>query len=262
MALPRKQASDQADWLTALASAQADPRTPERASELVEKAAADVRARLGLFGRKPAYGWSGGKDSLVLEVVCAAAGIDDGVLVISDLEYPAFLAWATDNMPHGLSVEVRPWDLSWLAKHPEMLFPTTSAVASRWFSGVQHWGQRRYVARRSVDVLLMGRRRSDGNYCGKGSDAYRDKAGFVRWSPIAHWSHEDVLTVLAGYSIGLPPCYTWPRGFRVGTGSWAARQWCPTPAEGWAEVYSIDPTVVEGAASMIPSAAVFLAQAP
>ena len=46
----------------------------------------------------------------------------------------------------------------------------------------------------------------------------------------------------------LPPFYRWPRGYRVGTHAWAARQWCETEAQGWAEVHTIDPEIVKLAA--------------
>lgn len=258
MKLPRKQASAQVEWLTALEEIQA---TADRgkADAMIEEAAADVRKRLPSIGRYPAYGWSGGKDSMVIRLVAEAAGVSEAVLVITDLEYPEQLAWLTDHMPAGLEVVLRPWDLEWLSKHPEMLFPRDAATASRWFAGVQHWGQRRYCKDRGVDVLLMGRRRADGNYIGRGgADVYRDKDGFARWSPLADWSHEQVLYVLAAYEVPLAPSYFWPRGFRVGTGAWPARQWTESTEHGWTEVYEIDPTVVETAALVLPSAAAFL----
>lgn len=252
--IPRKQRSTQADWTDALAAAYAEPDYA-RADALIEQAADEVRRKLPLVGRRPAYGWSGGKDSLALAEVMSAAGVENCVLVISGLEWPAFLGWVTDNMPWNLHVECRSQiDLRWLADHPEMLFPTEAGTASRWFALVQHAGQRHYCKRFGVDVLLMGRRRADGNHVGRGG-LYRDRGGFVRWSPIADWSHEDVLTVLGSRQIELPPCYGWPRGFRVGTGPWPARQWTENQAHGWAEVAAIDPSVLElAAAADLPGA--------
>lgn len=249
----RKQQSDTADWHRALDAMRAKPGIADHARQLVAAEAAKVRSTLPLLGRRFAYGWSGGKDSLVLELVAEAAGVTDCVLVISELEYPAFLAWSTDNMPAGLTVEVRPWDLDWLASHLDMLFPADAGTAARWFSGVQHWGQRRYCKREAIDTLLIGRRKADGNHCGP-QGVYRDKGGFIRYSPLVDWDNRMVLTVLAGYEIELPPCYSWPRGFRVGTGPWAARQWTGSIENGWAEVAEIDRSIVETAAEMIPSA--------
>jgi 3'-phosphoadenosine 5'-phosphosulfate sulfotransferase (PAPS reductase)/FAD synthetase len=221
-AIPRKQRSTQADWLDALRSAYETPDR-SRAERLVGEAAERIARRCD--GLRASFGWSGGKDSQALRVVAEAAGVDRCVLVISELEYPAFLGWATDNMPWGCHVDARPLDLYWLYRNPEMLFPQDATTASKWFRQVQHAGQRAYCREDRIDVLLMGRRRADGNYLGAGGE-YRDRSGFVRSSPIGDWSHEDVLCVLGAYDMSLPPCYGWPRGFRVGTGPWPARQWC------------------------------------
>lgn len=256
--IPKKQRSSQADWTGALVAAYEQPEH-ERAETLVTEAAARLRRSVAPYG-PVAFGWSGGKDSQALRIVAAAAGVTDCCLVITDLEYPAFLAWATDHMPWGLSVVNVGLDLAWLAAHPEMIFPRDARQAGRWFSRVQSAGLRRYCQRERVGVLLLGRRRADGNFVGPaGADRYRDRAGFVRYSPLANWSHEDVLCVLGANRAPLPPCYGWPRGFRVGTGPWPARQWAESENHGWAEVDEIDPGVVRHAATMLPAAERYLA---
>lgn len=248
--LGRKQSSDHADWLRVWSAIRLAP-DHGRAQALVSGAA----ERLARFshGRRVAYGWSGGKDSLALQAVAEAAGLTRSVLVVSCLEFPAFSEWVERHAPEGLTTEVRAnLDLDWLAAHPEMLFPRQANVASRWFALTQHAGQRAYAKRTDLDVLVLGRRRADGNYLGKqvepGSYAYLDRGGFTRFSPIADWSHEDVLHVIAAYGLAMPPIYDWPRGFRVGTGPWPARQGTADNAQGWRETYAIDPSIVRLAA--------------
>lgn len=242
--LARKQASVHEDWLEPARLAYEHPDRV-RAAMLVAQAA--ERTQRHTAGRRAAYGWSGGKDSQALRVVCEAAGVDRAVLVISELEYPAFLAWATDHMPWGLHVEARPLDMAWLRRHQDMLFPSDNRIAARWFKAVQHDGQRDFCERYDVDALVIGRRIADGNQCGP-DGLYRDRGRFWRISPMFDWSHEDLLCVLGAYEMPLPPCYGWPRGFRVGTGPWPARQWCRSLAHGWAEVLTIDSDIVEHAA--------------
>lgn len=256
MRLPRKQMSNHQDWIAARRAILLDPGTPARARALISEAAARVRARAGQATR-PVVAWSGGKDSLALKVVTDEAGVEDSMLVISGLEYPAFLAWVASAMPWRLHVELRAGiNLAWLKANPHMLFPADAATAAKWFAQVQHAGQRSYAAATGTDLLIMGRRTADGNHCGRRTPLgheYADKTGFARYSPIAGWSHEDVLCVLSYAGIDLPPCYSWPRGFRVGTGPWPARQW--TDGNGWAEIAQIDPAVVElAAAAGIPGA--------
>jgi len=250
--IPRKQRSTQEDWTATLEDAYARPDRA-RADDLVGRAAEALRARLSDAAR-PAYGWSGGKDSQGLRIVADAAGLTTAVSVISELEYPAFLEWLTDNMPHDCWVEDVGLDLDWLRLHPEMLFPD-GPHAAKWFSLLQHSGQRAYCRSEGCDLLVLGRRTADGNFIGRGENEYVDRGGFIRYSPIADWTHEDLLCVLGAHASPLPPCYWWPRGFRVGTGPWPARQWCPDRAAGWAEVTEIDPRVTELAAEAnIPGA--------
>lgn len=212
-----------------------------------------------LSGRRPAFAWSGGKDSLALQVVCEAAGVFECCLGMTNLEYPAFLQWITDHMPHELSVYSNGWDIEWLTKHPQMLFPKDSKTASEWFKGTQHSAQRRFFSDYGATTLFVGRRLADGNYCGKGF-AYTAN-GVTRASPIADWSHEDVLACLhyEGMADDLPPFYRWPRGYRCGTHSWPARQWCDSDMHGWSEVYEIDASLVtDAAAAGMSSAADYL----
>jgi hypothetical protein len=139
-----------------------------------------------------------------------------------------------------------------------MIFPQTSRTASIWFKGTQHAAQDKFCKKTKTNVLFMGRRLVDGNYCGK--DFYYESKGIIKVSPIADWSHEDVLACLhyEGKSKNMPPFYKWPRGYRCGTHSWPARQWCKSIGDGWTEVYNIDKTIVIEASSKIDSAKKFL----
>lgn len=218
------------------------------------------------FARKRvAFGWSGGKDSIALAAVCEAAGFTQCVFgMTSGLEYPAWLEWVTDNMPDELTVLRNAWDINWLAKNPQMLFPVNARIAAKWFKGIQHWAQETYFTQQRLDVLLLGRRRSDGNFCGSGKLPMYAARGVVRCSPIADWSHELVLASLKydWLDLGktLPPFYRWPRGFRCGTHAWPARQWTQSTQHGWQEIWQIDASIVRLAASRgIHGAAHFIA---
>jgi len=204
--------------------------------------------------------WSGGKDSLALAHVAQLAGVTECVLSICRLEYPAFLQWVTDHMPPGLTVVDTGQDLRWLRGHPEMLFPQ-GKNGPRWFTLVNHAGQARYYRDHRLGVLLLGRRLKDGNYCGPASAGYEyTSKGVTRCSPLATWPHEAVLRLLDREKISLPPCYSWPRGWQVGTGAWPARQWTDSPDQGFEEVWQIDPDVIRAAAPELPAAAAWLSR--
>lgn len=214
--------------------------------------------RLKTAGKNAAFAWSGGKDSLVLEHICYMAGITSCVLVICDLEYQAFLQWVTDNMPPELSIINTGQDLEWLTAHQQMLFPQDSKTAAQWFHMVQHRGQAKYYKENNLDVMLLGRRKSDGNYVGKGDNIYTNGQGITRYSPLADWSHEQILAFIHYYNVVLPPFYEWQNGYYCGTHPWAARQWTGSIENGWKEVYQIDSSIVTRAAELIPSAKAFL----
>ena len=87
---------------------------------------------------------------------------------------------------------------------------------------------------------------------------YTNTKGITRFSPIADTRHEEILAIIHYYHLPMPPIYSWPRGFRVGTHCWASRQWCGSVENGFREVYEIDSSLVEEAANYIPSARQFL----
>lgn len=216
-------------------------------------------AKLTISNKRVGYAWSGGKDSVALKFIMDQCAIEQCVLGMThDLEYPEFLQFVTDNMPDGLTVHNSGHDLNWLAGHPQMLFPRTSNIAARWFKQVQHKAQDTFFKDRQLDILCLGRRKLDSNYTGKGSNIYTNKKGITRYSPIADWSHEMVLALMHYYALPVAPFYRWVNGWVVGSGNWAARQWTGSLAKGWGEVYSIDPSRVEFAATRLHSAKSYL----
>lgn len=254
--LGRKQIADQRAWLDALGTVQRRV-SRMRVDMLAQRTAETIKTRVA--GRAAAFAWSGGKDSLVLERVCYMAGIRECVLGLCDLEYPAFLRWATDHMPEELQIVNTGQNLEWLAANPHTLFPQGAREAGAWFKRVQHTAQRLYFKEHDLGVLLLGRRRIDGNHVGpKGRDEYTDRAGVTRYSPLADWTHDEILGFLSYRHITLPPNYYWRKGFRVGTGPWAARQYTGSTREGWREVFEIDPSIVREAAGYLDSARRFL----
>lgn len=255
----KKQGTTQAEWQAALAAIRAGRYPAGRLDRLIGQAVAEIRRMAA--GKQVAFAWSGGKDSIALEYVMREAGIADCVMGICNLEYPAFLRWVTAHMPLGLEVVNTGQDLDWLAAHPDMLFPKSAVVAAKWFKMIQHTAQARFYRRRRLDLIVLGRRRADGNYLGPpGANVYTNREGVTRYSPLADWTHEDVLALVERAGGNWPPIYAWPRGFQIGTHAWPARQWTRSVEHGWSEVHAIDPAVVREASKRIPSAAAFLAR--
>lgn len=253
--LGRKQRIKNSEWINAMENIESLVSKKDL-ELLVKKTVADIKKKTK--GKKAAFAWSAGKDSLVLDQICHMAGINACVLVVCNLEYPAFLKWVEANKPPELEIINTGQDLRWLSNHPHMLFPQDSKAAAQWFHIVQHRGQARYYKDHELNVLLLGRRRADGNYVGKGENIYTNGQGVTRYSPLSEWSHEQVLAFIHYYNVALPPIYEWKNGYLCGTHPWAARQWTGSVENGWKEVYEIDHSVVREAAEHIPSAKEFL----
>jgi 3'-phosphoadenosine 5'-phosphosulfate sulfotransferase (PAPS reductase)/FAD synthetase len=236
--------------------------TKQQLDEKIDHAVAETREVLKRHSR-PVFGWSGGKDSQALIGVMRRAGVEGCLMGMTNLEYPEFLQWVTDNMPDDLEIFNNGDDLAWLATHQSMLFPQDSPTAAKWFKRIQHKAQHLHCQKHGTDLLILGRRRADGNWMGRdGSGYYQNAEKHQVYCPIRDWTHEDVMAFCHYYNTPLPPIYHWPNGWQVGTGCWAARQYTGSIENGWREVFSIDPSIVHSAAALIPSARAFLSSQP
>lgn len=253
--LGRKQRIKNSDWIDTFEKIE-QLVSKEELDQLVEKTVRDIKKKTK--GKKAAYAWSGGKDSLVLGEICQRAGITPCVLVICNLEYKAFTEWVEGHKPPELSIINTGQDMKWLTGHLNMLFPQDSKFAARWFQIVQHRGQTKYYKEHELDMLLLGRRRADGNYVGKGDNIYTNGQEVTRYSPMSDWTHEQVLAYIHYYSLEMPPIYNWKNGYLCGTHPWPARQWTGSVENAWTEIYEIDSSIVTEAAEYIQSAKDFL----
>lgn len=253
--LGRKQKTGNEAWLETIRNIESLV-SRDALDDLVEKTVQDIQEKTS--GKFAAYAWSGGKDSIVLSKICEMAGIDHSMIGICDLEYPAFLKWIQENKPAGCEVINTGQNLEWLSKHPEMLFPQDSETAAKWFSIVQHRAQRIYSQKQNIDILILGRRRADGNYVGRKTNIYTDGKGVTRYSPLADWKHEHILAYIHYHNLPLPPIYGWHNGYVCGTHPWPARPKTGNEENGWREVYNIAPEVVITAAELLPGAKAYL----
>jgi len=253
--LGKKQRIKNESWLETLANI--ETLMPE--AEVKKLAAATIKEiKATIKGKKAAYGWSGGKDSIVLDKLCEAAGINNSLLGICNLEYPAFMKWLEENKPENCEIVNTGQDLEWLLKRLNLLFPQDAKTAAPWFNGVQLAAQARYCKNQKLDILVLGRRLADGNFVGKGTNIYTNNDGITRYNPISDWKHEHILAYIHYNQLPLPPIYAWVNGYLCGTHPWPARQWTGSIENGWSEVYSIDPEIVKSVADRIESARLFL----
>lgn len=198
-------------------------------------------------GHTCALAWSGGKDSLVLYELADQAGITQGVCGLTrDLEYPAMEQWLAAYTPQGITLWRRPIDYAWLLTHQDWLFPRTAD--QRGPQMIWQVAQDEYCAARGCDLLLLGRRRLDENFVGRDGSGLYLARGVWRYNPLRDWTHEEVLASLHYHRIALPPLYGWYNGFTEGTHPWPRRGHTRDDADAWAQLASIDASIVEEAA--------------
>lgn len=213
------------------------------------------RISIATAGKKAAYAWSGGKDSLVLADLCRQLNIRTSALFLTKLEFPVFEKWLLENKPEGCEVMQLPFDLDWLQAHPDMLFPV-GPTRQVWHKILQRDSMVAFFQQRKLDILMIGHRTKDGNNCGK--EGYvRRKDGVVLFAPLYDWPHEMILAYLHYHHISLPPIYEWENGFLNGTQPWATYK-CSDETDGWRKVYRLDPSIVYAAAEKLNSARNFL----
>jgi hypothetical protein len=200
-------------------------------------------------GKHVGYAWSGGKDSIALELVMDAAGIHECMFGRTDLEYHAFTDWLTTHQPPDLVIYNNSWDVDWLKRHESMLFAYDARTRGQWYHGIWLVPQLKFAKTRKLDILITGKRRDDGNVLVDPQAKQYVSGGVNRYAPLWNWTHADVFAALIyrDRMATLPPFYGWPRGYRAGTHAWAARK-SKTWDDGFADVLQIEPArVIEAA---------------
>lgn len=237
----------------------ADYVPQDEAERAIELAADEVRKVVGGQRDEVVYGWSGGKDSLALQVVMEAAGIRRSVLgTIPYLEWRSYLAWVEEHQPDGL-VHLGNTDLSpaWLAqpKNHQYLFPATSKLGYFWTNAGTRWAQKRYQQQHEPPFQIYGRRWADGNQIGPDGFSFNKASGVRSYSPLRSWSHELTLAVIHYSKLTLPPLYYQPYGWTAGTGTWSGRR-IGDHDTSWSATWAIEPDRVrEAAYAGVPGAA-------
>lgn len=97
--LGRKQSvRNNEDWKNALDHIE-ETASKKELDSLVKKTVKDIKEKCK--GKKAAYAWSAGKDSLVLGEICEKAGIDQSVLVRCNLEYTQYMKQLKESNEYG-----------------------------------------------------------------------------------------------------------------------------------------------------------------
>lgn len=232
--------------------------TEAEANEAVEAAAAETLTVLEGRPDQAVYGWSGGKDSIALEVVMQRAGVRRCLMgSIPHLEFRTFMAWCEEHQPdHLVHLPNNDVDLRWLAdpRNDRYLFPANYTDGYKWTVLGTRRAQFLYQEQHHPAMQIYGRRTIDGNIIPSTPYGIHRTRKLTTYSPIRHWPHELVLAVIHYNGKKLPPVYSWPHGWRTGNSSWPGRR-LGTRDESFAATYGVEPDLIREAASVVPAAA-------
>ena len=249
MALGRKQASKNSDWIEAWEKC-TDIISKEHIQQITNQAIQRIRAVIELnHFERIGYAWSGGKDSIVLYDILEKSGIErvGGILALYEHEFPEFVEWIYKHKPSDLSiVKTNAFTDDFLNAHPEYLFPMETKYKDAYLP--PRWKvQNNFISKHGIDCMILGRRLADGNNCGRREHGYisTSKTG-CKFNPIAEWTHEEVLAYIRHNNLPLPPTYFYENGFQAGTQVWTEKRRINGHFfETFDLLMSIDPRIIE-----------------
>lgn len=168
------------------------------------------------------YGWSGGKDSVVLQRVCEIAGVKKSVLGICDrqFEFPAMHDFCIENKPPMCDVYTAAISYDFLENNPKYLFPYKYRDRRALHPRLVIHASWEYCRKKNgCETLLLGHRVKDGNICGD-NGLYMGRTGLTKLCPIYDFTHEEVFAAIKYFNLPLAPIYSMPDGYNMGTGPW------------------------------------------
>lgn len=229
-------------------------RTRDETENLIQKTVTEVKKVCA--GHKPAYAWSGGKDSIALQIVCEDAGINNGFCAYNQLFFSESIRFFFENKPKGIIMIDTGEDYEWLAKHPSFLFPPSSS--NNWSNKTHLKCQRDYMKAYGADLILMGKRTQDGNWVPKQSLINVGANGVPVYCPIREWSHEDVICAIRYRGKNISSFYFREGGgFHYGDTKFALMSPMKgeTVYDAWNRIYKLEPEkVIRSAEAGIPTA--------
>lgn len=248
--LKKKHSNSQKEWLEVWNNYQ-DYRTKDEVESLIQKTVSEIKSICK--NKRPAYAWSGGKDSIALQIVCEDAGIRKGFCCYNDLYFSRSIEFFKNNHPDGIELFNSGEDIAWLSKHPDMLFPK---VVHKWSERTHLRYQPIYCKKENIDILMMGKRRQDMNFVSN-NIVNKSKDGVNIYCPIRNWTHEDVICAIRYRNKQLSPVYFTEDGFHYGDTKFAIMnpQKGETLKDAWIRIYKIEPKkLIDSAKAGLPQA--------
>lgn len=208
-------------------------------------------------GKKCAYAYSGGKDSVVLSILCNKIGIYDGVCAISSLFFDESIAHIKATLPSDLTLVDTGQNMQWLFENQKRFLFSDNMF--QWYTIGHLKAQKEYHDQSGIDLMLKGKRKQDGNNLGKDLIRTNSRTG-AEYNPLRDWTHEEVIAYMRYHGKTLSPFYWTKYGFHFGDVEWPSMnlQKGMTVYDMWDYIYSFQPSAVIEAAKGIDTAEKYL----
>lgn len=223
--------------------------------------------RQTIKGHNVAFGWSGGKESIVLADLMRDTSVHRSVLALNScLCYSSFTKWCLEHKPKDCEVFDSYQTLNFRVMRQLGIeaFSDDLKQYHKFTEMTDHKAYPYFCKKNGITMFILGRRKRDNNICGKAphyitTNKLRDYCCF---SPMAEWTTEEVLGYIRYFKGGyeaLPPQYRYVNGWQQGSDAPIYLHLeGKTRNEMWQLVYDNDKELVERASSYLKSAQIFL----
>lgn len=166
----------------------------------------------------PVWGWSGGKESVVLEYVLRPFDWR-AVCVLTHLELPQTERFIARHLPKKSDIVTTRHDLIWLRDNPEFLFPRTEAARTEYKRQTVTEPLERYAKDYEAGMLITGRRRANGDSVP--GVVYVGERSVRSFAPLLELSTAEIWAIIRHFDLPINPLYNQLMSSLVrGTGGW------------------------------------------
>ena len=198
------------------------------------------------------YGWSGGKDSLVITSILEKTKYKfKGYCVLYPLNFLCFNDFCIKNKPTNVNIYYdNRYDFDFINNNKEFLFNSNESMYNHYWGQLSRRVENKFYKENNLDLVIFGRRNIDGNSVRLTDNLpiqiTKNKKIF---NIIYDWSHEELLAYLKYNNIDLPSIYFERNGFKYGTHLWVERSPLRTLKDNLDEIWNIDKKTIINAAA-------------